>query len=67
MNCKEKPKVKIKNEKYELMIVNKTPLKNIVKDNKLLNNIDDLVSKVNKIVIQASQFLNLYLISNIFV
>jgi hypothetical protein len=62
MNCKEKPKVKIKNDKFELMIVNKTPLKNIVKDNKLLNNIDDLVSKVNKIVIQASQFLNLYLI-----
>jgi hypothetical protein len=56
-----KPKVKFK-EKYELIIINKTPLKNIVKDDKLLNNINDIVSKVNKIIIQASQFLNLYLI-----
>jgi hypothetical protein len=65
MYSKEKPKVKIKNEeddKLEFMIVNKTQLSNIIKSNKLYNEINDLVYKVNKIIIQASQFLNLYLI-----
>ena len=60
----QKPKVKIKGEKekLELMIVNKCPLKNIVKDNKILSDINNLVNKVNKIVIQTYQFLNLFLI-----
>ena len=65
MSCNEKPKVKIKNEeneKLEFMIVNKTPLSNIIKSYELYNNINNLVYKVNKIVILASQFLNLYLI-----
>jgi len=65
MYSNEKPKVKIKNEeneKLEFMIVNKTTLSNIIKSYELYNNINDLVYKVNKIVILASQFLNLYLI-----
>jgi hypothetical protein len=60
-----KPKVKIKNEiteKLDLMIVTKCPLKNICKDNSLLNGINKQVLTVNKIVIQVYQFLNLYLI-----
>ncbi len=61
MKIEVKPKVKFK-DKYELMIVNKTPLKNIVKNNELNIKINDVVSKVNKIIIQTSQFLNLYLI-----
>ena len=39
----QKAKVKIKNEKTDLMIVNKTPLKNIVKT-------DDLNNKINEVV-----------------
>jgi arginine repressor len=65
MKITEKPKVKIKNEdeeKLEFMIVNKTPLHNIIKSYELYNEINDVVYKVNKIIIQASQFLNLYLI-----
>jgi hypothetical protein len=65
MKILEKPKVKIKNEdeeKLEFMIVNKTPLHNIIKSYELYNEINDVVYKVNKIIILASQFLNLYLI-----
>ena len=58
----QKAKVKIKNEKLDLMIVNKTPLKNIVKSDDLNNKINEVVYRVNKIVIHTCQFLNLYLI-----
>ena len=61
----KKPKVKIKNEtneKLDLMIVNKCPLKNICKDNNLIKKINEHVLTINKIVIQTYQFLNLYLI-----
>ncbi len=61
MKSEVKPKVKFK-EKHELMIVNKTPLKNIIKSDKLLNKINDTVILINKITIQACQFINLYLI-----
>ncbi len=61
MKSEVKPKVKFK-EKHELMIVNKTPLKNIIKSDKLLNKINDTVILINKIIIQACQFINLYLI-----
>jgi len=61
MNSK-KAKVKIKNEKLDLMIVSKTPLKNIVKSDDLNNKINEVVCRVNKIVIYTCQFLNLYLI-----
>lgn len=60
-----KAKVKIKNEpneKLDLMIVNKCPLKNICKDNDLIEKINKNVLIINKIVIQIYQFLNLYLI-----
>ena len=58
----QKAKVKIKNEKLDLMIVNKAPLKNIVKSDNLNNKINEVVYRVNKIVIHTCQFLNLYLI-----
>jgi len=47
----KKPKVKIKNEsneKLDLMIVNKCPLKNICKD-------DNLLEKINEHVLQSIQ------------
>ena len=53
MNSK-KAKVKIKNEKLDLMIVSKTPLKNIVKSDDLNNKINEVVCRVNKIVIYTS-------------
>ena len=72
MNTEEKPKVKIKdgdlieidnvNEKLEFMIVNKSPLKNIIKSNELNDKINLTIQIVNKIVIQACQFINLYFI-----
>ena len=72
MDLEEKPKVKIKggdlteindvNKKLEFMIVNKTPLKNIIKSNELSDKINLTIQTVNKIVIQACQFINLYFI-----
>ena len=72
MDLEEKPKIKIKdgdlieidddNEKLEFMIVNKTPLKNIIKSDELNNKINLTIQIVNKIVIQACQFINLYFI-----
>ena len=71
MSSKEKPKVKIKKvfdeiddekHKLEFMIVNKTPLINIIKSKKLLDKINSTTYIVNKIVIQACQFINLYFI-----
>jgi hypothetical protein len=62
----KKPKVKIKNEsneKLDLIIVNKCPLKNICKDDNLLEKINEHVLIINKIVIQIYQFLNLCLIN----
>ena len=64
-----KPKVKIKNDsnesnqKLDLIIVNKCPLKNICKKNSLINKINNNILIVNKITIQIYQFLNLYLIN----
>lgn len=62
----KKPNVKIKNEsneKLDLIIVNKCPLKNICKDDNLLEKINEHVLIINKIVIQIYQFLNLCLIN----
>ena len=69
----QKPNVKIKEdvnlieideitEKLELMITNKTPLKNIIKSVSLYEKINESVLLVNKIIIQTCQFINLYLI-----
>jgi hypothetical protein len=44
------------------MIVNKCPLKNIITNQDLFNEINKKVITVNKIVIQTYQFLNLFLI-----
>ena len=59
---RKKRKVKIKDEKLELMIVNKTPLKNIIKSDELCVKINNTITLINKIIIQACQFINLYLI-----
>ena len=57
-------KVKIRNtEKLELMIINKCPLKNIIKNQQLLFDINDSVISINKIIIQLYQFLRLYLLN----
>jgi len=57
----KKPNVKFK-DKPELMITNKTPLKNICKNDDLIDKINDTCITVNKIVIQVYQFLNFYLL-----
>lgn len=60
---KQKVKIKQNSEKLELIIVNKCPLKNIIINNKLLDDINKIVIKTNKIVIQLYQFLNLFFIN----
>ena len=60
-----KSKVKIKNDSiecFDYMKTNKDNLKNIIKDNTILPIIEELVIRTNKIVIQAYQFLKLYLL-----
>ena len=60
-----KPKVKIKKESienFDFMKTNKDNLKNIIKDNTVLPIIEELVIRINKIVIHAYQFLKLYLL-----
>lgn len=59
----KKPNVKFKDkEKNEIMITNKSPLKNICKNNDLISKINDTCILVNKIIIQTYQFINLYLL-----
>ena len=62
INPKPKWKSKYRPDKHELMIVNKTPLKNIVKDTTILDQITLLVILINKIVVLAHQFIKLYLL-----
>src|SRR5205823_13714301 len=65
MTKSNKPNVKIKQNtiNHNLMITTKCPLKKIVKNNSLLLTINETVLKVNKIIIQTYQFINLYLIN----
>ena len=59
----KKPTVKFKDkEKHELMITNKSPLKNICRNTNLITKINDTCILVNKIIIQTYQFINLYLL-----
>lgn len=59
----EKTKVKIKpDENINLMVVNKCPLKNIIKSKQLQMFINETTINVNKIVIQTYQFLKMYII-----
>lgn len=44
------------------MIVNKCPLKNIIRNHDLVIEINNNVVNINKIVIQTYQFLNMYLL-----
>ena len=44
------------------MVVSKAPLKNLIRNEELIQKIDDDVLKVNKIVIQANQFLKMFLL-----
>jgi len=62
---KTKPKIKTKNkdsDNFDFMKTNKDNIANIIKDSNTLITINDLVNRVNKIVIHAYQFLKLYLI-----
>lgn len=59
-----KKKVKIKDEEnFDFMKTNKDNLKNVLKKTDILPIINDLVERVNKIVIHTYQFLKLYLIN----
>ena len=59
----KKSTVKLKDdEKVELMVVNKCPLKNIIKSDTLLKIINENVIMTNKIIIQVYQFIKLYLL-----
>jgi len=60
-----KPKVKKKkddNLNIDYMKTIKDNIKNVIRDETILNNINDLVIKTNKIVIHSYQFLKLYLL-----
>jgi len=60
-----KTKVKKKKEEFEnvdFMKTNKDNIKNVIRDNNLLNDINDIVIRTNKIVIHSYNFLKLYLI-----
>ena len=63
---KTKPKVKDKiinqDENFDFMKTNKDNIFNIIRDDKTLLKINDLVMRTNKIVIHTYQFLKLYLI-----
>ena len=62
---KSKPKVKEKKkdeENFDYMKTNKDNIKNIIRDDNILQLINDLTIRTNKIVIHAYQFLKLYLL-----
>jgi len=62
---KSKPKVKEKKKEednVDYMKTNKDNIMNIIKDEKILPIINDLVNRTNKIVIHSYQFLKLYFI-----
>ena len=60
----KKPKFKEKKkdeENFDYMKTNKDNIKNIIRDDNLLPLINDIVIRINKIVIHSYQFLKLYL------
>ena len=64
-NSKSKPKVKEKDNniiKFDYMKTNKDNIMNVINSPYYLSIIDDIIFKVNKIVIHTYQFLKLYLI-----
>ncbi|ATZ80148.1 DNA polymerase domain-containing protein [Bodo saltans virus] len=65
---KPKEKIKVKDkENFDFMKTNKDNINNVIKDTTILPIIDELVNRVNKIVIHAYQFLKLqciYLFKN---
>lgn len=59
----KKSTVKLKDDdKVELMVVNKCPLKNIIRHDNLLKSINENVIMTNKIIVQVYQFVKLYLL-----
>ena len=61
----DKPKVKIKEKKkdednFDFMKCNKDNINNVIKDDKILTIINDLVNRTNKIVIHSYQYIKLY-------
>jgi len=60
---KKKPKPKNEEINFDYMKTNKDNMKNVIKDNTILPIINDLVNRVNKIVIHTYQFLKFYCIN----
>jgi len=61
MKAKVKKK-KDENLNFDYMKTTKDNIKNVIRDETLLNNINDIVIRTNKIVIHSYQFLKLYLL-----
>ena len=61
MKSKVKKK-KDENLNFDYMKTTKDNIKNVIRDENLLNNINDIVIRTNKIVIHTYQFLKLYLL-----
>ena len=60
-----KSKVKKKKDDFQnvdYMKTTKDNIKNVIRNENLLNNINDIVIRTNKIVIHSYQFLKLYLL-----
>ena len=50
------------NEVFDYMKVNKDSLKNIIKDNNIINILHDAIFRVNKIIFHTYNFLKLYIL-----
>ena len=50
------------NEVFDYMKVNKNSLKNIIKDNNIINILHDAIFRVNKIIFHTYNFLKLYIL-----
>ena len=61
MKAKVKKK-KDENLNFYYMKTTKDNIKNVIRDENLLNNINDIVIRTNKIVIHSYQFMKLYLL-----
>ena len=63
MKSKVKKKKNDDSENFDYMKTNKDNIKNVIRDKHLLNNINDIVIRTNKIVIHSYNFLKLYLLN----
>ena len=63
MKSKVKKKKNDNSENFDYMKTNKDNIQNVIRDKHLLNNINDIVIRTNKIVIHSYNFLKLYLLN----